>query len=52
MSLGSQLAALRRRVPHKCAICQKEFTALSKARYCSNACRQKAAYYRRKKVKK
>lgn len=48
-SPASALAKLRRKVRHKCAICGKTFTALKTAIYCSNACRQKAKYRRRKK---
>jgi predicted nucleic acid-binding Zn ribbon protein len=42
------LAALRRRHRKNCAVCGKGFTAIKTARYCSNACRQKAKYERAK----
>jgi predicted nucleic acid-binding Zn ribbon protein len=42
------LAALRRRHRKNCAVCGKGFTAIKTARYCSNACRQKAKYRRSK----
>ena len=47
-SPASALAAQRRRVSHTCPVCGKSFTALKTARYCSNACRQKAKYRRGK----
>jgi hypothetical protein len=43
-----QLAALRRRHSKECAVCGKGFKAIAKARYCSNACRQRAKYARSK----
>lgn len=40
------LAALRKRIRHACAMCGKTFNAIKTARYCCNACRQKAKYRR------
>lgn len=44
-----ELADLRKKVGHTCPVCGKQFTAIKKAVYCSNACRQKAKYRRGKK---
>jgi hypothetical protein len=43
-----ELAALRRRHSKECAVCGKGFKAIATARYCSNACRQRAKYKRNK----
>ncbi len=48
MKPGAALAALRRTTWHLCASCSKRFSGIAKAVYCSNACRQKAKYARRK----
>jgi len=40
--LGAGLAAERRIVPHDCLSCQGRFHAIVQAKYCSNACRQRA----------
>jgi len=48
MNPASELAAQRRRVSHTCPVCGATFTAIKTARYCSNACRQKAKYRRGK----
>jgi len=45
-SPASALAKLRRKVRHKCPVCEKSFVGIKKAVYCSNACRQKAKYRR------
>lgn len=45
---AKELAGLRKRVGHTCPICGKQFEAIKKAVYCSNACRQKAKYWRQK----
>jgi hypothetical protein len=42
------LAALRRRHRKACAVCGKGFKAIATARYCSNACKQRAKYQRNK----
>lgn len=36
---------------HKCVICGANFTAYKQAKYCSNACQQKAKYARMKAKK-
>jgi hypothetical protein len=46
--VGAALAALRRKVAHKCLQCGKAFRGLATARYCGNACRQRAKYARSK----
>jgi len=43
---ASELAGMRQRVTHACLECEKEFEAIKTAKYCSNACRQRAKYYR------
>lgn len=48
---GKELAALRKRVHKKCAICGRDIIALKQAKYCSNRCRQRAKYQRQKTVK-
>jgi len=48
ISPAAELANLRRRVNHKCAVCGASFRAIKTAVYCSNACRQKAKYQRGK----
>jgi hypothetical protein len=40
------LAGMRKRIWHICAVCEKRFSGLKTAVYCSNACRQKAKYRR------
>jgi hypothetical protein len=44
---GAALAALRRTSWHQCQSCGKRFSGISTAKFCSNACRQKAKYLRR-----
>ena len=39
---SSQLAARRRTYDKTCPVCMAHFEAISKAKYCSQACRQKA----------
>jgi predicted nucleic acid-binding Zn ribbon protein len=48
---GAALAALRRHVAHTCAVCGKAFSGLSRARYCSNRCRQAAKYARQRSAR-
>lgn len=43
---ASDLAKLRKRVDHLCPICGVTFKAIKTAKFCSNACRQKAKYQR------
>jgi hypothetical protein len=47
MKPGQVLAAMRRRTWHYCPVCEKRFSGIKKAVYCSNACRQKAKHRRR-----
>jgi hypothetical protein len=48
MNPASELAAQRQRIGHVCPVCGASFVALKTARYCSNACRQRAKYQRGK----
>lgn len=52
MSLGQQLAALRRHHERVCPICGKPFTGYAKQIYCGKLCRdraaQRAAYRKRR----
>jgi hypothetical protein len=50
MKPGAALAAMRRTMWHYCAepSCGKRFSGIAKAKFCSNACRQKAKYQRSK----
>lgn len=52
MTPGAVLNALRRTGPRVCGQCGKEFTARLTAVYCSNPCRMRAAWERRKAAKK
>ena len=45
---ASELAGLRKQVKHECVVCHSEFEGIKQAKYCSNACRQKAKYGREK----
>ena len=44
---GAELAAMRRRMWHRCPQCGRRFSGIAKAVYCSNACRQRAKYQRK-----
>jgi hypothetical protein len=46
--LGRLLAARRRRVPGICPVCGTTFAGTGKRRYCSDRCRFRATYLRRK----
>jgi ribosomal protein L34E len=48
MKPGAKLAAMRRTTWHVCQICGKRFSGIATAKFCSNACRQKAKYQRGK----
>lgn len=50
-SIGAQLAMMRKRSKKKCANpeCGKKFEGLTITSYCSDECRFRAAYLRRKK---
>lgn len=47
LQAGAALAAMRTVVTHLCAECSWEFKGIVRAKYCSNACRQRAKYKRR-----
>lgn len=49
---GFILAAQRRQIPHTCPVCGQGFTGIKTARFCSNACKQRDKYIRRKKPAK
>ncbi|CUU79387.1 Uncharacterised protein [Campylobacter hyointestinalis subsp. hyointestinalis] len=49
-AIGQGLKRLDKNVEHKCSICGKTFIGISKAKYCSGACRAKS--YRINKLKK
>ena len=44
--IGAALSALRKTTWHYCAepTCGKRFAGIAKAKFCSNACRQRAKY--------
>lgn len=42
--IGAALGALRKTSWHFCASCGKRFSGISQAKFCSNACRQRAKY--------
>jgi hypothetical protein len=46
--LGRMLAARRRQVTGACPVCGTTFTGIGKRRYCSDRCRFRATYLRRK----
>jgi hypothetical protein len=48
---GRALAALRVVRTKRCACCAREFTGITKAKFCSEACRAKAWRKSRKQVK-
>jgi hypothetical protein len=51
ISPGAALAALRKPKPGVCQVCGSTFVTLdSRARYCSNRCKQQAAGARRKAI--
>ena len=45
---ASELAGMRKQVKHECVVCHNEFEGIKQAKYCSNACRQKAKHGREK----
>jgi hypothetical protein len=49
---GAALSAMRRTTWHYCAetSCGKRFAGIATAKFCSNACRQKAKYAKKKAV--
>jgi hypothetical protein len=50
--VGAALSALRKTTWHLCAepSCGKRFSGIATAKFCSNACRQKAKYAKKKAV--
>lgn len=49
-SPGAALAAKRRVVVHVCRSCDRDFEGIMTARYCSNACRQRAKHRRARRA--
>lgn len=51
--IGAALSALRKTTWHYCAepSCGKRFAGIAKAKFCSNACRQRAKYTKAKAAK-
>ncbi|MER2513737.1 MAG: hypothetical protein ABTQ25_15175 [Nitrosomonas ureae] len=45
---GKRLADARPKREQSCAVCGKVFTTMGRGTYCSNACRQKAKYARKR----
>jgi hypothetical protein len=45
------LAARRKRIQGRCLVCGTTFTGTGKRRYCSNRCRFRATYLRRKEIR-
>ena len=45
---GAALASLRRTSWHACLSCGKRFSGIKTAKFCSNACRQRAKYAKRR----
>ena len=48
---GKALADARPKKTIHCAVCGKEFVTVGHGKYCSNACKQRAKYYRNKAKK-
>ena len=46
--IAAALSALRKTTWHYCAVCDKRFSGIKKAKFCSNACRQEDKYARKK----
>jgi hypothetical protein len=48
--IGAALSALRKTTWHRCAepSCGKRFAGIAKAKFCSNACRLKTKYAKKK----
>ena len=44
MKPGTALAAMRRTSWHACLSCGNRFSGIKTAKFCSNACRQRAKY--------
>lgn len=52
LTAGQALAALRREKTGACADCGRAFTTLANRRWCSESCKQRAKYQRRKLAKR
>lgn len=52
VSIGQLLASMRETVTHTCPACGREFTGIYIATYCSDRCRNAAAYVRRKAARR
>jgi len=48
MNNAAQLASMRLQLLKQCDVCHAEFKAIKIARYCSEKCRQRAKYLRKK----
>lgn len=46
--IAAAMNALRERTWHYCLVCNKRFSGIKKAKFCSNACRQKNKYAKAK----
>lgn len=51
ITLGSELANLRKRVDKSCEYCGGPITGLKTKKYCGEPCKQKAKYARKKSAK-
>ena len=51
INIGAALASLRGRQWHFCKICEKRFSGIKTAIFCSNRCRQKEKYKKQAKQK-
>jgi len=50
-SPGSALAAMRKIITHSCFVCNEKFEGTTRAKFCSNKCKQ-ADKYKRSKINK
>lgn len=48
--IAAALSALRKTSWHYCQVCNKRFSGISTAKFCSNACRQKNKYAKKKEA--
>lgn len=49
---AAELAAMRKIHEHKCTQCGEPFEGIRQAKYCSEACKQRAKYARKKEAAK
>ena len=47
-SPGAALSGMRKIIDHVCPVCNETFRGITKAKFCSNRCRQKDKYQRSK----